>query len=97
MQGNRVEALFRVERSGKREDLDNLVAMVKDLFPGPGYDDFKYAIIGWAYHVMQKAMPSERLREPSSLEELQSVLQSNVLPWVSQNAPRDAPKDRWSL
>lgn len=84
LQSNRVEALFRVERSGKPEDLDNFVAMVSDLFPGPGYDDFKQAIIGWAYHVMQKAMPSERLPEPGSVEEVQTMLQSHVLPWGEQ-------------
>ena len=34
--GNRVEALFRLERSEKPEDLDRFVAMVRDLFPGEG-------------------------------------------------------------
>ena len=81
---NRVEALFRVERSEKPEDLDAFVAMVKDLFPGEGYDNFKRAIIGWAYHVMQKALPSERLPEPSSVEEVQTMLQERVLPWGEQ-------------
>ncbi len=81
---NRVEALFRVERSEKPEDLDAFVAMVKDLFPGEGYDDFKRAIIGWAYHVMQKALPRERLPEPSSVEEVQAMLQERVLPWGEQ-------------
>ncbi len=77
---NRVEALFRVERSEKPEDLDAFVAMIKDLSPGEGSDDFKRAIIGWAYHVMQKALPKERLPEPSSVEEAQAMLHERVLP-----------------
>ena len=79
--GNRVEALFQLERSEKPEDLDRFVAMVQDLFPGEGYDDFKRAIIGWAHHVMQKALPDERLPEPDSVQEM---LQANVLPWGEQ-------------
>ena len=82
--GNRVEALFRLERSEKPEDLDRFVAMVQDLFPGEGYDDFKRAIIGWAHHVMQKALPDERLPEPDSVQEVQEMLQANVLPWGEQ-------------
>ena len=82
--GNRVEALFQLERSETPEDLDRFVAMVRDLFPGEGYDDFKRAIIGWAYHVMQKALPDERLPEPDSVEEVQEMLQANVLPWGEQ-------------
>ena len=92
--GNRVEALFRLERSEAPEDLDRFVEMVKDLFPDEGYADFKQALISWAYYVMQKALPGEKLREPSSVEEVQTMLQEQVMPWGEQRRAQGRAEGR---